>query len=115
MNDTLSITDLVILTPLGITDTERATPQKVLVTVEMEMDAKEVAREDDLNAGIDYAAVAEHIRMLAGTERKTMERLAEDIATMILERCEPASVRVTVKKFVLSDAADARITILRKR
>ncbi len=97
--DTLILRDLELLTRIGVTDEERRTPQRVLLSVDMAVDARTAGKSDNVTQSIDYAAVAEELKTLAKTERKTIERLAEDAATMILERFRPASVTVTVTKF----------------
>ena len=56
---------------------------------------------------------AADIRALAKTERKTVEKLAEDIAAAVL-RSRPLS-SVTVRKFPLPDAKGVSLTITRAR
>lgn len=113
MQDRLSITDLELRTRIGVTEDERANDQRLLVTVEMETDAAKVALHDDVMAGIDYGVVAADLRELAQSERKTIERFAEDAAAMILKKHRPPTVTITVKKFVIPGTADVRITITR--
>lgn len=110
--NTITITDLPLQTRIGVTEQERKTEQTVLVTVTFEADVSSVAATDDVTKGIDYAAVAESIRTLAATERKTVERLVEDIALALREFCL-GKIRVTVKKFPFPNTASVSVTIER--
>jgi FolB domain-containing protein len=111
MSDRLAIIDLELWTKLGVTAEERSKPQKISVSVWMDVNAKTAAASDDVTKTIDYAAVARDIEALMTTERNTMERLAEDVAAMILRNYKPKNVTVNVMKFVLKNAKGAHITI----
>lgn len=113
MSDFLRIHELKVRSRIGVPKEERRKEQKLLVSVEMEMDARRMAQNDDLSLGIDYEQVAVRIRELARTERKTIERFAQDTATMILDTFGPDHVTVTVQKFPLQDAKSVSITITR--
>ena len=115
MDDTITITDLELWTRIGVTEEERTRDQRLLVTVTFPTDAAAVAARDDLSQGIDYADVVLAIRALAATERKTIERLAEDIASAILRNFHPASVTVIVKKFPIAGARNVAIQIHRRK
>lgn len=111
--DTITITDLVLETRMGVPEEERRSPQKVLMTVVLHLRLEDAGRHDDVRRTVDYDAVCRDLRALAGTERKTIERLAEDAATMILRRYQPESVDVTVTKFPPIGAASVQCTIRR--
>jgi dihydroneopterin aldolase len=113
MSDFLRIVDLELHTRIGVTPDERESPQLVLVSVTMEVDARAAAASDDVRKTIDYSAVARLIAELAKIERQTIERFAEDVASAVLERHRPLSITVTVKKFVLPGIREASITITR--
>ena len=115
MTDVIAIDDLALWLRLGITEQERAAEQCVLVSVSMPVDYSKAGRTDDLADTIDYAAVAADIRALAKTERKTVEKLAEDIAAAVLRSRPLSSVTVTVRKFPLPDAKGVSLTITRAR
>tara|TARA_B100000315_G_C14387362_1_gene500285 strand:+ start:334 stop:678 length:345 start_codon:yes stop_codon:yes gene_type:complete len=113
MNDTIRIHELEIQTHIGVPDEERKEAQKLLVSVELQKDVSSAAEDDDLSSSIDYEKVAESIQDLAKTERKTLERFAEDASDMILDDFKPEHVTVTVQKFPLEDAQSVSITITR--
>lgn len=112
--DTLHIRDLRISTKIGITDAERIHAQELLVSIWMETSIRDVAHDDALMKGIDYAAVSKAIEDLGHTERRTIERFAEDTAKILLEEFKPHSVSVSIEKHPADIAcAAACITIQR--
>lgn len=113
--DTLTITNLELWTCIGIHAEERKIEQRLLVTVEMSVDAKTAAKDDSVNQSINYSDVATDLKELATKERKTIERFAEDAAQMILKKHRADSVAMTVKKFALQRAEYVAITLVRKK
>lgn len=113
---TITITDLEVHFRVGVPDTERAQRQRLLLTIEMEHDFHTAAAHDNLAATIDYAAVAEKITALGtGREWKLIEKLACDLADLILREYPPHAVTVTVKKFPLPQAAQVSVTFTKQR
>jgi len=111
--DTLSIVDLEVRTHIGVPDEERAEEQTVWVSVELQLDTRAAAKDDDVSKTIDYFQVAESLHELGKTERKTIEKFADDIAMMILDAYKPQSVKVLLKKRVLPHCDFTSITITR--
>ena len=65
---------------------------------------------------MDYFAVSQALLTFGeGKEWKLIEKLAADLAQMILSRFKPASVTVEVKKFVIPEAAHVAVRIARDR
>lgn len=115
MNDTLTITDLSLWTRIGVPDAERETEQRLHLTITMSTDAAVVAKDDDIQKGIDYDAVCKAVRELGNQERKTIEKLAEDIADLILRDFSVEKVDVTVKKYVIPGTENVSVSIERER
>jgi dihydroneopterin aldolase len=112
MNDKIIIEDLEVRSRIGITAAERRRPQRLLITVEMTKPLAAAGKTDDLRHTIDYDAVARRVRALAARgERNLIERLAEEIARVVLEEFGAKSVSVTVKKFVLPRARFVAVTL----
>ncbi|OGJ61473.1 hypothetical protein A3C37_04080 [Candidatus Peribacteria bacterium RIFCSPHIGHO2_02_FULL_53_20] len=111
--DSLCITDLELWTHIGVPEKERKTEQRILVTIELLGDLSPVGKSDDVTRGIDYEKLTNAVRALAKTERKTIERLAEDIAEMILKSYKPQSVKVSVWKEPLPGVRGVKATIQR--
>jgi 7,8-dihydroneopterin aldolase/epimerase/oxygenase len=116
MNDLLQIRDIELSLRIGVPDLERAKPQRILVDIGMPVDAKIAATSDSLDQTVDYAQVREDVLSLAKTEYKTIERLAEDAAELLLMR-HPLlpSVDVEVRKFPFPDTSHVRLRIRRHR
>ena len=115
LTDLLTITDLEIWSHIGVSDSERITDQRLLVTIEMMLDSRIAAKSDDVKKSINYFDVCEDVKKLALTERKTIERFAEDVAQMILKMHKPDTVTVSVKKFAIAETAHVSLTVTRKK
>jgi 7,8-dihydroneopterin aldolase/epimerase/oxygenase len=100
----ISIVDLEVFYQVGVPDEERARPQCLMLTVELEFDFSAAARTDSLHDTIDYFAVSQRLLKLGeGREWKLIEKLAADIADIILTEFNPQSVSVEVKKFIVRE------------
>lgn len=114
--DTISICDLCVNYRVGVPDAERAQPQRLLVSLEMQRDLRAAAAGDDLGETIDYYAVSRRL-LTFGNDRdwKLIEALASDIATMVLEDFSAEAVTVEVKKFILPEARYVSVRLTRAR
>jgi len=114
--DKITICDLELLCRVGVPDDERATPQRLLVTVDMFKDLAAAADSDDLSQTVDYHAVVRRLLALgAGREWRLIERLAGDIAGVVLAEFGVGRVRVEVKKFILPETRWVAVELLRRR
>jgi 2-amino-4-hydroxy-6-hydroxymethyldihydropteridine diphosphokinase len=98
MTDTLFIEGLLLRTRIGISDRERAQPQDVVVDVTLHVDLAPAAASDSIGDALDYGAVIRDIQHeLEPHERKTVEKLALDIARICLrrKRCDLVDVRIS--------------------
>ena len=86
MSDSLIISNLELRTHIGVPDEERLEEQTIEVTIEIFLDTKEAGKDDDVSKSIDYQLAVNDVKDLAKTERKTIEKLAEDIADMIINK-----------------------------
>ena len=112
--DTITITDLEVSYCVGVPDEERATPQRLLLTVEMTHDFRAAAVEDELGGTIDYYAVTQRLLKFGdGVHWKLIETLAVDLAQIILEDFGPRSVTVEVKKFIIPEARHVSVRVRR--
>jgi len=116
MTDTIIIRDLEVRYRVGVPDDERASAQRLLLTIEMETDAAIAAAADDLTRTIDYDAVARRLRAL-GADRswRLIETLAEEIAAIVLSEFGPRAVTVEVRKFILPETRYVAVRLHRKR
>jgi len=113
--DTITIADLEAHFRVGVPDAERARPQRLLITVEVQLDFSAAATADDLRQTIDYYAVSRRVLALGeGREWKLIEKLAADIASLVLKEFQPRSVTVEVKKFILPEARHVSVRLTRE-
>ena len=114
--DTITIADLEVFYQVGVTEEERAQPQRLLVTVEMSGDFGAAAARDNLADTIDYFAVTQRLlRFGDGCHWQLIETLATEIAKTVLEEFGPARVTVEVKKFVIPQARHVSVRLTRAR
>lgn len=112
----ISIVDLEVHYCIGVTDEERAKPQRLLLTVEMKFDFSSAAISDRIEKTINYQSLAEELfKFGAGRNWKLLERLVTNIADMILARYKPESVLVEAKKFVIPQARYVSVSLSRAR
>jgi len=114
--DLITISELEVAYCIGVTEEERATPQRLLLTIELLHDITIAASRDDLWYSIDYQHVSNRLLAL-GEKRswKLIERLAVDIADLLLREYKPAEVAVEVKKFSIPQARHVAVKVRRMK
>ncbi len=112
---TISIADLEVFYRVGVTEAERAHPQRLLLQVDLEVDESAAAATDDLASTIDYHQLAQELTKFGeGQSWRLLERLASELADFILARYRPLAVVVEVKKFVLPQARHVAVRVSRR-
>jgi dihydroneopterin aldolase len=112
----ISIVDLEVFYRVGVPDAERARPQRLLLTIELESDFSAAAKTDSIADTIDYFAVSQRLLKFGdGKSWKLIEKLAADIADLILSEFNPQSISVEVKKFPISQARHVGVILTKKR
>ena len=112
----ISIVDLEVFYRVGVPDAERAQPQRLLLTVEMESDFSAAAKSDSIADTIDYFAVSQRLLKLGDSKSwKLIEKLAVDICDMILSEFNPIAVTVEVKKFIVPQARHIAVNLTKQR
>ena len=110
----ISLVDLEVFYRVGVPDAERAQPQRLLLTMEIESDFSAAAKSDGIADTIDYYAVTQRLlKFGAGREWKLIEKLAADIADTVLAEFKPLSVSVEVKKFIIPRAKYVSVSLKR--
>ncbi len=114
--DKIIIQDLEVDTRIGVTEAEQAHPQRLLITVELELDLRVPGRTDQESATTGYDVVAHLVRQVV-TERprKLVEAVAQDIAEAILGRRLAERVTVEVKKFSIPRTQYVAVQIIRSQ
>lgn len=114
--DKITICDLEVFYQVGVTDQERARPQRLLITVELDCEFAGAAAQDDLGQTIDYFAVSQRLlRFGEGSQWQLIETLATDLAAMVLENFKPRAVTVGIKKFAIPQARYVSVWLHRQR
>ena len=98
--DKIVIKDLEVETQIGVTAEEQAHTQRLLITLELELDLHHAGRTDQAAATTPYDVVAELVRkVVTERPRKLVEAVADEVASAILGRRLAERVTVEVKKF----------------
>ena len=66
MSDRIVIREMEIQCRIGVPDEERAEPQALRVTIEMDVDIASSARTDDIGQTVDYFLVYQRVYTLSG-------------------------------------------------
>ena len=112
--DKIIIKDLEVETHIGTTDAEQARAQRLLVTVEMELDLALAGRTDMASATTPYDVAVQTIRnVMAERPRKLVEAAADAIAEAILSRRMAERITVEVKKFSIPRCQYVAVQITR--
>jgi dihydroneopterin aldolase len=108
----ISIVDLEVFCHVGVPDEERACPQRLLLTVEMESDFAAAARTDAIADTVDYFAVTQRLLQFGeGRSWKLIEKLAADIAATILSEFRVSAINIEVKKFIIPQARHVSVSL----
>jgi dihydroneopterin aldolase len=97
--DIVFIEQLSVITTIGVYDWEQTISQKLVFDVEMAWDNRVAAASDDVNDCLSYADVSEAIiNHVAGSRFALVERVAEEVATLLLTRFGSPWVRIKLSK-----------------
>ncbi len=116
MNDKIIIKDLRVRGILGIYPQEREAAQNLLINIVMFTDIRPAAATDGIENAVNYESVAR--RVIAHVEAASdflAERLATDIANLILEEFVVARVQVRVEKPDILPFASVGVEIERSK
>lgn len=112
----ITIVDLEVFWNVGVSDEERAKPQRLLLTVDMEFDFSAAAMNDRLTKTIDYYRVTQEILKFGeGRSWKLIEKVASDVADLVLSEFHPENVTVEVKKFPIPQARYVSVSLTKGR
>ena len=116
MNDLILIDELEVFVLLGVPDEERAKPQRILVSLEMQVDVAEAAATDDLAHTVDYYAIVCELREFVKSRSwKLIETLACDVAQLALRHTRVSQVTVELSKFIIPDTRRVAVRVTRAR
>ena len=114
--DTIIIQDLEVFYRVGVPDTERAEPQRLLLTLEMTTDFTTAAVKDDLRWSIDYDAVCRRLRDF-GEQRSwhLIETLAVELVDFLQLEFGISAIQLEVKKLIIPQTRYVSVRVTRPR
>ena len=112
--DQVHIEQLEISTRIGVPEKERATPQRLTVSISFwpYQQTRDVA--DKIDQTVNYSAVAEETKSFVRDQSVNLiETLADRLAAHLLKTFPIQKVVVELRKFVLEDAKYVSATVTR--
>jgi 7,8-dihydroneopterin aldolase/epimerase/oxygenase len=114
MIDCIHIEQLEIRARVGVPDSERARPQRLILNVTFW--PKRSRPRDDIADTVNYSEVGSSLKeFVAQRDYRLIETLAEETAGHLLGRFPLRKVLVEVRKFVLADADYVSVTAIREQ
>ncbi|HJW38354.1 MAG TPA: dihydroneopterin aldolase [Candidatus Udaeobacter sp.] len=113
-SDEIHIEQLEISTRIGVPEKERATPQRLTVSISFwpYQQTRDVA--DKIDQTVNYSAVVEETKRFVREQSVNLiETLADRLATHLLKTFPIQKVVVELRKFVLEDAKYVSVTVTR--
>ena len=113
--DIVYIRDLRIDAVIGIYEWEQRIKQQINVNIEMGWDNRPAAKSDDIKDTLNYKEASNLIKALvAKSEFKLVEALAEHIAELLLEKMDIPWIRVTLgKPMAVTNSLEVGVSIER--
>ena len=112
----IAIVDLEVFWRIGVTDEERAKPQRLLLSVELSFDFSSASVSDRIEKTIDYYEVTQALLKFGeGRSWKLVEKLVSNLADLVLTEYKPQSVAVAVKKFAIPQASYVEVSLSKSR
>jgi dihydroneopterin aldolase len=113
--DCIHIEQLEVLGRVGVTENERAHPQRLVFNVTTWLRKPFAQLGDDISDTANYSAIAHEVRAVTeAAAHHLIETLAEQIAQRLLELFPISKARVEVRKFVLPGSAFVSVTASRR-
>lgn len=118
MPDEIHVAGLALSVRIGVTERERATPQRLAVSLILRPAGGFAGLDDLIGNTLNYSTVCATVRALAaaGEPRRLIETFAGDIAAAVLAAFPAcAEVSVELRKFVLPDTDYVAVRLTRRQ
>lgn len=116
MADRIRIESLELLSSIGVPAEERATTQRLTVSLVLEPIRDFRALDDRIENTVDYFDVSNFVKALSlSRPRQLIETLAQEIAGQLLGRYPLRAVEVELRKYILPDTAFVAVQLRRER
>jgi dihydroneopterin aldolase len=97
--DIVFIEQLSVITTIGVYDWEQTIEQKLVFDIEMGWDNRAAAKSDDVNDCLRYADISDVVvSHVEGQRFALVERVAEEVADLLLSRFNSPWVRIKLSK-----------------
>jgi dihydroneopterin aldolase len=115
--DIVFIEQLSVITTIGVYDWEQTIEQKLMFDIEMGWDNRRAASSDDVTDCLSYADISDVvIAHVEGSRFALVERVAEEVAELLLSRFNSPWVRIKVSKpGAIARAANVGVVIERSQ
>lgn len=112
--DQLEVSELEIFARVGVTESERANPQRLTLTITVWPRIPFDKLEDDISRTVNYSALCVTAHdFVADRSDRLIETLASELAAKLLNSFPIRKVRLELHKFVLPDARYAAVMVTR--
>lgn len=100
---------------IGVWDWERRIKQTITIDIDMGLDIRLAAASDDLKDTLSYKDVAKRVKaFVANSGFQLVEKLAEEVANILLNEFDVHGCRVRINKFgAIRGAGDVGVLIER--
>ena len=115
--DRILVRDLLLRGIVGVKPDERANPQDILINLVLAADLRPAGASDRLDDAVNYRTLTKQvIALVEGSAFETVEKLATEIARIIVTGHAVAEAEVTVEKpGALRFARSVGVTVTRRR
>ena len=101
----IEINGLEVKGRVGVPESERQIPQRLLVSLRFQIETTFAALDDQLEKTIDYADVAAEVEKVVETSgAQLIEKLVSDIGDALMARFPIQRLEVELRKFILPNA-----------
>jgi dihydroneopterin aldolase len=114
--DHIRIDQLEVFAHIGVPDKERASPQRLTVSITLWPICNAPELGDEIGRTVNYAAVcAETKKFVHNRSDRLVETLADALANHLLEVFEIRRITIELRKFILPDIDFVSVTVMRDR
>jgi dihydroneopterin aldolase len=112
--DQIEVSELEIFARVGVTETERANPQRLTLTITVWPRGSFDQLQDDISRTVNYSGLCVTAHdFVADRSDRLIETLASELAAKFLQTFPIDKVRLELRKFVLPDANHAAVIVTR--
>jgi dihydroneopterin aldolase len=98
----IEIHGLVVQGRIGVLESERQNPQRLLVTLRFQLEISFAVLNDQLAKTIDYASVVFEVDKIVGNSgAHLIEKLVSEIGEALMERFPMQRLEIELRKFIL--------------